>query len=118
MRTYFRQFAVSFKNSNILFSFTRSWSRSRLRIKIPGAGAAPKQAGSETLVLSLVPSGRCWSYSLVPCGRGRSCSTFPSARGRSLSHAFLLIEAKDFKSLVPPDCGRKVTPFLIVEAGV
>ena len=32
-----------------MFSFTRSWSRSRLRIKIPGDGAAPKQAGSETL---------------------------------------------------------------------
>ena len=30
-----------------MFSFTRS--RSWLRIKIPGAGAAPKQAGSETL---------------------------------------------------------------------
>ena len=33
-----------------MFSFTRS--RSRLRIKIPVAGAAPKQAGSETLVVA------------------------------------------------------------------
>ena len=31
-----------------MFSFTRS--RSRLRIKISGVGAAPKQAGSETLL--------------------------------------------------------------------
>ena len=36
-----------------MFSFTRSRSRHRLR-KIPGSGAAPKQAGSETLLLSLI----------------------------------------------------------------
>ena len=39
-----------------MFSFTRSW-------KIPGAGAAPKQAGSETQVLT--PEALIWCWYLV-----------------------------------------------------
>ena len=40
VRTYFRQFEVSFKNSNILFSFTRS--QSRLRIEKSRSQSSPK----------------------------------------------------------------------------
>ena len=34
-----------------MFSFTRSRRQGRLQKKIPGAGAAPKQAGFETLYI-------------------------------------------------------------------
>ena len=38
------------KNSKIMFSVARTLSRLRIKNTVPGAGAAPKQAGSETLV--------------------------------------------------------------------
>ena len=54
VRTYFRQFVVSLKNPNfcslLLGAGAEAGAGVGSGLKIPGAGAVPKQAGSETLV--------------------------------------------------------------------
>ena len=58
VRTYFRQFVVSFKNFQNYVLFYQEPEPDK---KIPGAGAAPKLAGSETMLIYMF---QCFLYNL------------------------------------------------------